>query len=93
MAIERRRVLIRGRVQGVGFRWFARDTGAAMGLRGIVRNLPDGRTVEAVVQGERDDIARFVEAVSKGPPGAFVSEVEQSVEPLADGEHGFVIVA
>lgn len=70
-----RRFLIRGRVQGVGFRWFAHDTAARDGLHGWVRNLPDGR-VEAQVEGEADAVERFERAMRHGPPGSRVDEVE-----------------
>ena len=56
-----RRLLIGGRVQGVGFRWFAKDAAAREGVCGYVRNLPDGR-VEAFVEGDAEAVTR-VEAV------------------------------
>jgi acylphosphatase len=69
-----RRLVISGRVQGVGFRWFARDAAAREGVMGWVRNLPDGR-VEAYVEGDADAVDRFERAVRQGPGSARVSDV------------------
>lgn len=65
----------RGRVQGVGYREFARRNALALGLRGWVRNLPDGRTVELRAVGSRPALARLVELLREGPRFAFVDEV------------------
>jgi acylphosphatase len=70
-----RRFLISGRVQGVGFRWFAQTTAAREGIHGWVRNLPDGR-VEAAAEGEAEAIERFEQALRYGPPGARVEHLE-----------------
>ena len=64
-----------GRVQGVGFRFFAEDAGRREGLRGWVRNLPDGR-VEIAAEGDAGAVARFERLVRRGPPGARVDGVE-----------------
>ena len=69
-----RRYLIRGRVQGVGFRYFTRDVALREGVTGWVRNLPDGR-VEARIQGELDAVARVERALHAGPRGARVDSV------------------
>ena len=61
-----RRFLVSGRVQGVGFRFFAEAAGAREGLHGWVRNLPDGR-VEVVAEGEAAALERFEHALSTGP--------------------------
>lgn len=70
-----RRVLVSGRVQGVGFRFFAERAARASGVRGWVRNLPDGR-VETVVEGEEDSVARYLEKVGRGPFDGSVSGFE-----------------
>jgi acylphosphatase len=88
-----KRYLVRGRVQAVGFRWYARDAARALGVQGTVRNLPDGRTVEVVARAQAGVLERFAEALRRGPPGAHVSEliVEIATEDVA-GE-GFHILA
>ena len=75
-----RRFLISGRVQGVGFRYFAEAAAAREGLHGWVRNLPDGR-VEASAEGEAEAVERFEQALRHGPPGAHVEQLE--IEHLA----------
>lgn len=69
-----RRFLISGRVQGVGFRWFAHDVATRQGVTGWVRNLDDGR-VEALVEGEAEDVTRVERALRSGPGGARVDDV------------------
>lgn len=68
------RIVVSGRVQGVGFRAFAVREATRLGLDGWVRNLPDGR-VEAVAQGGEDAVAQFVGALRRGPLAARVDEV------------------
>jgi acylphosphatase len=92
METQRLRVIARGRVQGVGFRWFVRDLGEALGLCGWVRNLPDGRSVEAVGQGDAVDVEEFRRRLQSGPPGAHVSELEAHAEPVEEGLAGFQIL-
>ena len=70
--IVARRFVISGRVQGVGFRWFAKDVAAREGAGGWVRNLADGR-VEAVVEGELESVTRVERALRTGPRGARVA--------------------
>lgn len=62
-------------MQGVFFRDSTRQTAERLGLRGWVRNLPDGR-VEAVFQGERAACEKALDYVRKGPPSARVEEVD-----------------
>jgi acylphosphatase len=69
-----RRFVISGRVQGVGFRYFARDAALREGVTGWVRNLPDG-TVEARIEGEREAVTRVERALRVGPRGARVDDV------------------
>jgi acylphosphatase len=89
--VQQRRVIIEGRVQGVGFRFFARDRAVALGLRGRVRNLPDGQRVEAVVQGEHEAMNRFIAEMHRGPAGAFVSSVVVTEQDVAGDFDGFQI--
>jgi acylphosphatase len=69
-----RHFVISGRVQGVGFRWFAHDAAVREGVTGWVRNLPDGR-VEALAEGESDAVDRLERALRSGPRGARVEAV------------------
>ncbi len=69
-----RRYVISGRVQGVGFRFFAEDAAAREGLHGWVRNLPDGR-VEIFAEGEAEAVERFERKIGHGPPRAQVTDL------------------
>lgn len=79
-----RRWLLTGRVQGVGFRHFTRTRGQSLGVRGWVKNLPDGR-VEIRVAGTEDELARFKGEVQEGPPAGRVDRLEEeTIEPRED---------
>jgi acylphosphatase len=65
---------IRGRVQGVGFRFYAEDVAQELGLAGWVRNVPDG-TVEAYAEGPRAALDTFIEQLRQGPPLARVESI------------------
>jgi acylphosphatase len=69
-------VIIRGQVQGVGYRAFVEDEAALRGLEGWVRNRRDG-TVEAVFSGPAEDVAEMIEACRRGPWSAKVEGLEQ----------------
>jgi len=86
---ERRRVVIDGRVQGVGFRASCAHRAVAAGLTGWVRNLPDGR-VEAVFEGPAGDVDSLLRWCRTGPPSAHVTRVTSTEEPLTS-ERGFTI--
>ena len=68
-------VVVHGGVQGVGFRWFAREEAARLGITGWIRNRDDG-TVEAVVDGEDAAVDAMVARFRVGPPGASVTAVD-----------------
>lgn len=70
------RVIIRGRVQGVGFRAWTEVTALELGVGGWVRNRSDG-SVEAVLAGPRDAVLRMIELCRHGPRGARVDSVDQ----------------
>jgi acylphosphatase len=74
-----RRFVISGRVQGVGFRWFAQETAAREGVTGWVTNLLDG-SVEAWVEGDAEAVTRVERALRSGPRGARVERVQVDVE-------------
>jgi len=85
----RRRVVVRGRVQGVGFRAALARAAATRGVAGWVCNRSDG-TVEAVFEGDADAVASLVRFCREGPRGADVSRVEASAaEP--EGATAFVV--
>ena len=69
-----RRAVVSGRVQGVGFRFFAERAAKKAGVVGWVRNLPDGR-VETVVEGSDDAVERYLGELRKGPLGSRVTDV------------------
>ena len=71
-----RRVAIRGRVQGVGFRAFVEHTALQRGIEGWVRNRRDG-SVEAVLAGPADKVAEMIAAVRRGPSAARVEMLEE----------------
>jgi acylphosphatase len=71
---------IRGRVQGVGFRWFVVEQARALGVRGWVANRANG-TVEVAAGGDPDALRKLEAAVRKGPPGAFVEDVTELAPP------------
>ncbi|MEM1538132.1 MAG: acylphosphatase [Candidatus Nezhaarchaeales archaeon] len=85
----RAHVYISGLVQGVFFRAWTRDEAIKRGIDGWVRNLPDGR-VEAVFEGEKEEVEEMVRSCWQGPPGAMVSSVEVHWEDCR-GEVGFRI--
>jgi acylphosphatase len=70
-----RRYVIAGRVQGVGFRWFAHDAAAREGVHGWVRNLADG-SVEVVIEGDAESVDRVEAAVRRGPSSARVERFD-----------------
>jgi acylphosphatase len=87
--MTRRRVVVRGQVQGVFFRDTARRRAESLGVAGWIANRPDG-AVEAVFEGEPDAVESMVEFARQGPRGAVVEEVEVSEEEPR-GESGFRI--
>jgi acylphosphatase len=80
---ERRAYRLSGRVQGVGFRWWAKETAGKLGLRGLVRNEPDG-TVWLDTEGDAPALDQFEQLLETGPPGAVVQEVR----PVRPGTGG-----
>jgi acylphosphatase len=76
-------VLVRGRVQGVGFRWFVREAARDLGLAGWVRNRADG-TVEVAAAGEPQMLERLRDMLRAGPTGASVSAVDDVRDPLRE---------
>jgi acylphosphatase len=89
IAVTRRRVIARGRVQGVFFRDSVRRLAARLGAAGWVRNRADG-SVEAVFEGDAGAVEELVAFCREGPSGARVEAVEVVVEE-PQGERGFAV--
>jgi acylphosphatase len=74
--MDTRRCVVRGRVQGVGFRWFVTRNAEELGVRGTVRNRADG-AVEMVLQADDPaPVEAMIDRVRRGPPGSRVHELE-----------------
>jgi acylphosphatase len=87
--LTRRHVFVRGSVQGVGFRWFARELAESLGLSGWVRNREDG-SVELEVEGSTDSLDEFERRLRTGNPSAIVIEIV-AVPVAPRGGNGFEI--
>lgn len=86
--MERATIFVRGRVQGVGFRWWTRARALELGLVGFARNMADGR-VEICAQGTAEAISRLFDLIQEDPsttsrPGHVQSSVSQQGSPRAD---------
>ena len=80
----RKRVIVRGRVQGVGFRWAAQAEAETLGVAGYVRNLPDG-TVQAELEGPETAVQRMLAWLHHGPPHAVVHGIDiTDLDPTSD---------
>jgi acylphosphatase len=73
---EARRYVVRGRVQGVGFRWFVEREAHMLGIAGWVRNNPDG-SVEVLAMGTREQLAGLRSRLREGPRAARVDDVDE----------------
>ena len=89
--MTRKHLLVRGLVQGVGFRWYALEAASRLGLSGWVRNREDG-VVEAEAQGPAEDVAEFAAALRRGPTSARVDAVEQKDVPAVGSGESFEIL-
>jgi acylphosphatase len=88
--VAARRFLVRGRVQGVGFRWFVEREAQILQIAGWVRNNPDG-SVEVLAEGTRDQLAGLHSRLREGPRAARVDEVDVSETQPAAGMTSFQI--
>ncbi len=88
----RRRVVVSGRVQGVGFRWSAATEAERLGVSGSIRNLQEG-FVEAEISGDAEAVKHFTEWLRVGPPGARVDDIviEELLDQYDGGGDGFRI--
>lgn len=80
---------VRGRVQGVGFRWWTRCRAIELGLTGHAANLSDGR-VEIVAEGPREACERLLAALRSGSTPGHVQRVTERFSDARGGAHGFV---
>lgn len=82
--------IVRGRVQGVGFRFYTREKAIHTGISGYVKNLRDG-SVEVVASGSDSQLSEFKKHIETGPSMAFVESVEQHLQPVSNRYRGFKI--
>lgn len=75
MPMVRAHLEILGRVQGVYYRWAAREEAERLGLTGWIRNLRNGN-VEAMIEGDEKDVEAMIDWCYTGPPGAYVTKVQ-----------------
>jgi acylphosphatase len=87
---EARHFVVRGRVQGVGFRWFVEREAHMLGVAGWVRNNSDG-SVEVLAIGSRDQLSGLRSRLRQGPRAARVDDVEESESKPIEGLKTFRI--
>lgn len=87
----RAHVIISGRVQGVFFRAHTRDFAEKFGVKGWVKNRPDGK-VEALFEGDEEDVKAVIDWCNDGPPGARVTGVDVEREEYEGYFKGFEVV-
>lgn len=85
------KIVVAGKVQGVGFRRFVHTNAKRLGLYGIVRNTPDGN-VEIIAEGEKQNLIRLLDNLKRGPPGSQIREVSHSILDPSDAFSGFEIL-
>jgi len=90
MTVIRVHLYVSGRVQGVFYRSNTRRKALGLGLTGWVRNLPDSR-VEAVIEGKEEQVKKLIKWCRKGPPSAFVTDMEIEREAPTGEFHTFGI--
>jgi acylphosphatase len=90
MVMVERGFRLKGRVQGVGFRWWTRKTAQELGVVGTVRNLPDG-SVEVMARAEEPVMDHFADKLRQGPSVARVTEVEWLAPKLSPSVDRFTI--
>jgi acylphosphatase len=90
MTAHAKKIIVHGRVQGVGFRYFVQHVGNRIGLTGDVRNCSDS-TVEIVVEGSLKKIADFLKEVERGPTLARVQRIDVTDIPVQGSYDSFKI--
>lgn len=89
--MKRYHLYIKGDVQQVGFRWYTQRAAEETGVRGCVRNLPDGR-VEITAEGKEADLEMFLQKIHNGYLGRNISEVDRSEQPYTGEFSSFDII-
>ena len=92
MTGQRMTARVTGRVQGVGYRWWARRQADALGLTGWVMNADDERSVELVAEGSAESLDELERRLHVGPSGARVEAVDARRQPASGEYDGFGIV-
>jgi acylphosphatase len=88
--LVRRRFVVSGRVQGVGFRYYTERAARAEGISGYVENQDDGSVV-VVAEGEAESMQRFEGRLRQGPPGAWIKSVSVNDEmPMGRADDFFI---
>ena len=92
MAAELKTVhlIVKGTVQGIGFRFYTRRLGAGLGLRGLVRNLDNG-DVEIEAEGDKQILQEFLNALRSGDMAGYIDDIQSDWPPYQDKYHDFTI--
>jgi acylphosphatase len=85
-------IIVSGRVQGVGFRWFTEREAVKRNIRGYVRNLEDGR-VAILAQGDLSALEEFCECIRRGPSASRVDRVETRTIEVESAVSSFRVLA
>jgi acylphosphatase len=88
--LKRLEATVHGMVQGVGYRWYARQMARRLNLSGYVRNRYD-RTVEVIAEGEERSLREFLADLERGPSAAVVERVDARWLPADSSFHGFEV--
>jgi acylphosphatase len=83
-------VVVRGLVQGVGYRYFVLRQAEQLGISGYARNLPNG-DVEVLAEGKREDVEALLRALRKGPRAAVVQDLTVEWRAQPSGRSGFAV--
>ncbi|MDZ7756413.1 acylphosphatase [Rhodohalobacter sp.] len=87
----KKHIYITGRVQGVGFRHFTRKNADKLGIKGWVKNLPDGR-VEAVFQGTESEVKELIERCKDGPVSSYVKDIDVTDVDESKDHNSFEVI-
>jgi len=88
--VKRLSMVVAGRVQGVGFRYFTREIAGLYGISGWVRNCFNS-DVEVEAQGPDEVLQQFINELKKGPPSGYVNDIQTKEMDVAKGEKQFSV--